>query len=215
MYSRHDLVWLTAQGWQEARAAALPQDRTALALWERQDWPGVVRRRDLGATACTISLGISLPPAGAGAPRQRIALRAATVHVHRHTPALGLGEAAAAAPAGWRAGLAAMARDLPELRAYGSLAMQAITGLPYLTPASDVDLLLAPRCCGTLDHAINLLTAQAQTLPLDGEIVFPRGEAVAWKEWRDAAARTRVLVKTIDAVRLAERAALLATLEAA
>jgi hypothetical protein len=39
--------------------------------------------------------------------------------------------------------------------------------------------------------------------------------AVAWKEWRDAAATgAKVLVKSMAAVRLAEPAALLATLEA-
>lgn len=215
MYSRHDLVWLTAQGWKGANAAARPEDRASLALWERQDWPAVVRRRDIGAPDCTVSLGISLPPASPTAPKQRIALRVSTAHVRRHTPALGLGEAAAAAPGAWRAGLSAMADEFPGLLAYGSLAMQAITGLPYLSPASDVDVLLAPRCCRSLERALALMTAQAQSLPLDGEIVFPSGDAVAWKEWRDAGPRARVLVKTIDAVRLAERAALLATLEAA
>jgi phosphoribosyl-dephospho-CoA transferase len=47
-------------------------------------------------------------------------------------------------------------------------------------------------------------------LPLDGEIVFPSGDAVAWKEWAGA---ERVLVKRASAVRLAPVAELLSTLE--
>jgi len=213
MHSRHELVWLTAQGWKEAAASVRPGDLRSLALWERQGWPAVVRRRDVGAPGHVVSLGIALPPSGADAPKERIGLRADAAHVQRRLPALGLAEAMAAAPAAWRPALDELAGAGVALRAYGSLALQAITGLPYLTSASDIDLLLAPGSRAELDAGIGLLSRYAETLPLDGEVVFPSGEAVAWKEWRDAAPRSRVLVKTIDAVRLAERAALLATLE--
>jgi phosphoribosyl-dephospho-CoA transferase len=213
MHSRHELVWLTPQGWKEAAASVRPGDRGSLALWERQGWPAVVRRRDVGAPGHVVSLGIALPPAGPDAPKERIGLRIDAAHVGRRLPALGLAEAMTAAPDAWRAGLAALAGGGLELRAYGSLALQAITGLPYLTPASDIDLLLAPRSRAELEAGVDLLSRHAGTLPLDGEVVFPGGDAVAWKEWRDAGPRARVLVKTIDAVRLAERAALLATLE--
>lgn len=213
MYSRHDLVWLTAQGWKEAAATVRPGDLASLALWERQDWPAVVRRRDVGQPAGSVSLGIALPPAAADAPKERIGLRVSAQHVARHAQALPLGEAMAAAPEAWRAGLAALDGAGMALRAYGSLALQAITGLPYLTPRSDIDLLLAPRSRGELDAGIAALSRHAGALPLDGEILFPQGVAVAWKEWRDARDGMRVLVKTMDAVRLDARATLLATLE--
>jgi phosphoribosyl-dephospho-CoA transferase len=213
MHSRHERVWLTAQGWKEAAASVRPGDLRSLALWERQGWPAVVRRRDVGAAGHVVSLGIALPPSGADAPKERIGLRVDAAHIQRRLPALGLIDAMEAAPAAWRADLAVLAGAGVALRAYGSLALQAITGLPYLTPASDIDLLLAPGSRAELDAGIALLSHYAETLPLDGEVVFPGGAAVAWKEWRDAGPRSRVLVKTIDAVRLAERAALLATLE--
>jgi phosphoribosyl-dephospho-CoA transferase len=57
-----------------------------------------------------------------------------------------------------------------------------------------------------------LLDHYSLQLPLDGEIIFPSGQAVAWKEWRNAASTaigTRVLVKRIDCVLLAEPATLL------
>lgn len=213
MYSRHDLVWLTAQGWKEAAVSVRPGDLRSLALWERQGWPAVVRRRDVGQPAGIVSLGIALPPAGADAPKERIALRTPDRHVARRADALSLPEAMAAAPEAWRADLAALDGAGLALRAYGSLALQAITGLPYLSPRSDIDLLLAPRSRSELDAGIAALSRHAETLPLDGEILFPGGAAVAWKEWRDARDGTRVLVKTMDAVRLDARAALLATLE--
>jgi phosphoribosyl-dephospho-CoA transferase len=51
-------------------------------------------------------------------------------------------------------------------------------------------------------------------VPLDGEVVFPGGAAVAWKEWRGAYDSGRkVLVKTIDEVQLSWPEALLATLQ--
>jgi phosphoribosyl-dephospho-CoA transferase len=213
MYSRHDLVWLTAQGWKEAAASVRPDALCSLALWEGQGWPAVVRRRDAGQPAHVVSLGIALPPARAGAPRERIGLRVHAAHVRRREPALGLDDALAAAPDAWRAELQALTGAGIKLRAYGSLALQALTGLPYLTPASDIDVLLAPRSRAELDAGLELLSQHSGALPLDGEVLFPKGDAVAWKEWRDAGPRARVLVKTIDAVRLLDRASLLATLE--
>jgi phosphoribosyl-dephospho-CoA transferase len=60
-----------------------------------------------------------------------------------------------------------------------------------------------------------VLTRHAAHLPLDGEIVFPGGQAVSWQEWRMAIANpSKVLVKELDSVRLAETASLLALLEA-
>jgi phosphoribosyl-dephospho-CoA transferase len=213
MYSRHDLVWLTAQGWKEAAASVRPGELRALALWQGQGWPAVVRRRDAGQPAGIVSLGIALPPSGPAVPRERIGLRVDAAHVRRRQPALGLDDVLAAAPDAWRAQLQALGCAGVRLRAYGSLALQALTGLPYLTPASDIDLLLAPRSRAELDAGVELLSRHNAALPLDGEVLFPNGEAVAWKEWRDAGERSRVLVKTIAAVRLDRRAALLATLE--
>jgi phosphoribosyl-dephospho-CoA transferase len=94
--------------------------------------------------------------------------------------------------------------------------MQAITGQSYLTPASDIDLLFVPADAASLRAGLALLEQYAALLPLDGEIVFPSGEAVAWKEWISAGRHdARVLVKDAGAVRLAPMAQLLATLEAA
>jgi phosphoribosyl-dephospho-CoA transferase len=78
-------------------------------------------------------------------------------------------------------------------------------------PDSDIDLLFFPANRNALDAGLALLERYSAVLPLDGEIVFPSGDAVAWKEWLNA---DRVMVKDAVTVRLAPTAALLATLDA-
>jgi len=208
---RHMLVWLTAAGWHAAIAAARAEHKTALMLWESQDWPVVVRRLDADAGADEISLGLPLPPDAAGV-KVRIALRARLAEVCRVAPALALREVAAVRD------VAALCDDAGALsvRVFGSVAMQALTGLQYVTATSDVDVLLAPASRAALEDGLALLSRHAALLPLDGEIVFPGGAAVSWKEWQMAMAHpAKVLVKDLRSVRLADTASLLATLEAA
>lgn len=206
MHSRHDLVWLTPRGWDAALARALPGQHEAIEQWQGQGWPAVVRRDEAGAAPGNVSLGLALPPDADGVKR-RIALHAPESEIAKSAPALPLLDAADAAPAHWRPALDMLAHALP-LRAFGSLALQAITGQAYLTPKSDIDLLFHPTTRSMLDAGLAIMSASP--LPLDGEIVFPSGDAVAWKEWAGA---ERVLVKSVASVRLAPVAELLATLE--
>jgi phosphoribosyl-dephospho-CoA transferase len=216
MFSRHDLVWLTPEGWREAAARAAGKEREAIRLWEREDWPAIVRRHDALAPPGCVSLGIALPPDPANGIKPRIGLRARHEQVARHMPPIPLAEVRASAPAPWHAGLDELLAQPGSctLRTYGSLALQALTCQNYLSGSSDIDLLCMPRTIAQLQAGIECLSACADRLPLDGEVVFPSGEAVAWKEWRGARGGGRVLAKSIDTVRLAEPAALLATLEA-
>jgi phosphoribosyl-dephospho-CoA transferase len=214
MFSRHDLIWLTAKGWDAALERAIPGQHAAIEQWRRKDWPAVVRRADIGLASGQVSLGIPLPPSTDGV-KGRIALNAFDGDVARRSPPLALADAARAAPERWRPALDSLALSMP-LHAYGSLAMQAITGQHYLTPTSDIDLLFFPADAQGLQAGLALLEQHAAILPLDGEIVFPSGAAVAWKEWIGAGKNeARVLVKDAGAVRLATMDHLLATLEAA
>jgi phosphoribosyl-dephospho-CoA transferase len=99
---------------------------------------------------------------------------------------------------------------------YGSLAMQSLTGRSYVTQDSDIDLLCEPRSEKDLQYIVALLSRHARHLPLDGEIVFPSGQAVAWKEWVGAMQKdtgARVLAKHLDAVALMRTAQLRQSLE--
>jgi phosphoribosyl-dephospho-CoA transferase len=217
MYSRHELAWLSSRGWEAAIDRAQPGQREAIEQWRRQDWPAIVRRADADLEPGQVSLGIPVPPSSDGV-KGRIALNVLKADVARHSLPLALADAAQAAPERWHAPLAELVTRSSglALRAYGSLAMQAITGQPYLTPASDIDLLFAPSDMASLHEGLLLLEQYSAQLPLDGEIVFPSGAAVAWKEWLGAAPmQSRVLVKDAGAVRLASIAELTATLEAA
>jgi phosphoribosyl-dephospho-CoA transferase len=216
--ARHDLVWLAEQGWQQALDDAPVVLQPALQRWRERRLPAIVRRQDADASASDICLGIALPPQGGH--KQRIGLRVALANIVATCPPPAVEAMMAVAPADWQAPLAefhasAAAAGI-SFRAYGSAALQYLTGEQYVTPASDIDLLFQPRTRGQLAAGVALLSSYSTRLPLDGEIVFPSGQAVAWKEWAGALNATgapRVLVKARDAVRLMKTDELLATLD--
>ena len=213
---RHMLVWLDDAGWIAAQATDEPQHKAVFRLWQMQSWPVIVRRADADAAPDEICLGLPLPPDEDSGQKLRISLRAHTAHIRKAGPAMELAAVLRSSPSTWRAQLAALARDAAgmPLRVYGSLAMEAITELPYVSATSDVDILFHPTTRAQLDDGAAVLSRHAALLPLDGEIVFPGGAAVSWKEWVMAIANpAKVIVKELHAVRLADTASLLALLE--
>ena len=234
MFRRHELVWLTPRGW-DAALAQVPEHPTAdaqrsvLAQWRNAGWPAVARRGEAvnhavnqttGAPGSTCYLGIAPPPDPHTGAKRRIALQADAGDVARSAPPLSIADRIvhAALPSAWRRAfiaLAARATGL-DVRVYGSLSWQALTHLPCVTPTSDIDLLFQPQTEQQLHAGLALLSAAQADLPLDGEIAFPTGQAVAWKEWLLAVhGEARVLVKQEDGVRLLDTHALLATLRSA
>lgn len=223
MFARHSLVWLTDAGWQAAAlSAATEAEYTVIGQWRAHDWPAIVRRTEPGTPHGQHCLGIAAPPCQQSGRKVRVALRIAGAQIARVADSLPLSAAIDHAPAPWRADLAALAHaasasGLP-LQVYGSLAMQAITGQAYLTAGSDIDLLAALRDDDSLRLTLDLLTHYATPLPLDGELLFPSGHAVSWKEWvraRQDARGIRVLAKHADAVCLMDMDALKKTLSPA
>jgi phosphoribosyl-dephospho-CoA transferase len=96
---------------------------------------------------------------------------------------------------------------------FGSLAWQALSGLPYLTPQSDIDLLWHPQSNAQLQQGIALLARWEQTsgLRADGEVLFGAGSAVSWREWATSKSGNgqRVLVKRASIAELVETRELL------
>jgi len=95
-------------------------------------------------------------------------------------------------------------------RAYGSYGWQQLTGLEYVHPQSDLDLLLEVATGAQADKACaQLRDAQLGPLRIDGELTFEDGGSVAWREWlRFRAGETdRVLVKRIAGATLEDAAA--------
>ena len=222
MFARHDLVWLTEQGWRQVRAGVAPEAATVLDAWCNAGWPAVVRRAEVDAAPGEVAIGFALPPRPGDGRKLRIGSRVGVTGIVRHSPALPLAGALNAVPDDWRTALAALAREADEagvdLAVYGSVGLAALTGQHYVTPASDVDLLLRPADRAQLAAGLALLARHAARLPLDGEVVFPDGRAVAWKELRialDGTPGTRVLAKSLERVALVVVDELLATLEEA
>ena len=241
MFARHDLAWLSDEGWRQVLAAAVPEHVPAITAWQGANWPLVLRRADVGQAPDEVALGLALPPRPEDGRKLRIPCRVHAPGVRRSTPPLPLAQLVAqlgaqcVTPRGaqfvtqfvdtlphWRRALTALSAQAAAqgiaLRVYGSAALQVLTGQAYLRDTSDIDLLVQPRHRAQLDATLALLCAYADTLPLDGEIVFPGARAVAWKEWAAAlrsAPGTRVLVKEIKGVSLVATNVLLATLEEA
>lgn len=209
MPARHDLAWLSSAGWEAAKFAARPDQRGHLMRWCAAGWPTTVRRPDADAAPGEICLGITLLPADNAGERLRLGLRCSEAYVTQLRRPLELSKAAPALPQRWQEAYHALEQRAAianlNLHVYGSLALQALTGQPYLTMRSDIDLAFFPVDAAQLAGGLALLEDCGRHLPLDGEIVFPTGRAVAWKEWRNAMAdqgRTRVMAKSMEGVAL-------------
>ncbi|WP_245286679.1 malonate decarboxylase holo-[acyl-carrier-protein] synthase [Bradyrhizobium sp. ARR65] len=156
--ARHTMVKASAAGWAAAmnRYPELASE-PLVAGWAHAGRPLVVRRPARSDTAGLVPLGLPLPPSHG---KRRIAISLAAVDIVAAAPPPLLAEAAAAAPASWRATIDRLVQLLPETRVYGSVAWQHLTGLPYLSDSSDLDLLAPLRPAHTLRH----LSWQAPTL---------------------------------------------------
>ncbi|MBC7405737.1 MAG: malonate decarboxylase holo-[acyl-carrier-protein] synthase [Cytophaga sp.] len=219
MYSRHDLVWLSDQGWQQASDAVTPEHQHAIGMWRLRDWPLIVRRHDVDAGEDVVCLGLALPPNNIDGTKQRIALRVEKKMIARSSSALPLSDIIEAAPLDWQPALTHLATALKtsspalDMRVFGSTALQRLTGLSYITERSDIDLLFSPKSLSELEQGLSLLASFSTLLPIDGEILFPQQQAVSWREWQLAiSCQARVLVKTTHTVYLASTASLLASL---
>ena len=210
---RHRLAHLSSEGWHEVLARAWDDEaRACLSHWASQRLPLVVTRQHAAgnaAGAAPIALGL---PAPARWGRRRLALQVA------HEALLCFDEFPRAAEAtrllpraartAWRALDAALAGRQATARVYGSYGWQLLSGLDHLGPESDIDVWVAVDDVVQADAVAQLLQdfGVGQKLRLDGELVFPDGAAVAWREWRAwRGGRTRrLLVKRLDGAALAD-----------
>ena len=213
--ARHTRVWPTAFARASMADGALDATaRAALDLWSARGWPLVVRRRDGDESICPdekIAVGLPLPPA---LGKRRLKFHITNDGVAAHAPALALDDVVAAMEPAWQCALAPLARDAARariaFRVFGSAAWQTQTGLVYLHDQSDIDLLVEPASIDELETAIALFERFERRTPirLDGEIVFPGGDAVAWREWNRARSAGRVLAKRLTEAALVPKMAL-------
>ena len=212
---RHDLAYVP-------HAAALhaiepAADAASIDAW-LFDWiargrPLVVARQAF-VPAGAIRLGATLP---LRLGRTKVACVAKLEHV-TVVPALTIATVLDVVPARNRRPLATLATLAQALGiavgVYGSTAWETLAGERYRRPGSDVDLICDVRHRDVLLPWLRAMQAAARAMDehLDGEIRFPDGQAVAWRELAQATQDARVLVKGPTDVRFAQVGALLESL---
>jgi phosphoribosyl-dephospho-CoA transferase len=199
---RHTLLRIDAKGWQgmlerRAELAALPYLRT----WAQQGWPVIVRRRWLGEPRELIPAAIPLPPSSG---KLRIALQLSADDIANSIKAVTLLDSQVAAPESWRTTLdsivAIAGRCGVKTHVFGSLLWQFLTGIQYIGPNSDVDLLWHVTTLAQareLANGIDNVETDGE-LRIDGEFILPDGAGLNWREFHRAL--DCVLVKTLDGV---------------
>ena len=212
---RHTLVTVARDPWR--RLIASRDDLAAeplIGAWADQGWPLILRRLGPGEDD-GLALGLPLPPS---LGKRRIAVVMQPADVIRTEPPPLLDEAKVAAPPSWsdtiaRLSAPALTQGEPA-RVFGSLAWQWITGLSYLTPDSDLDVLLSCAGASTIDRQTAGLAAAEAHAPMriDAELVRPDGAAVNWREMHSG--RAEILVKTTRSVTMVRRASFLGDMPA-
>lgn len=204
MRARHQLVWPHAAAWQGAlRAEADAAACECMALWAGNSWPLVVTRQHAPSV---LSLGLPAPLAFG---RRRVAIDIPHDGVARqgefpaaHTVADSLDPALGDTWASTCRRLSALGC---EARVYGGHGWQGLTGLQYVHAASDIDLALPVQDAAMADAVCSALAAAPPALPrLDGELLFPDGAGIAWREWLQwrRGLVPRVLVKRLRSAAL-------------
>lgn len=196
--SQRDWAWL-GLSWQAHLTSPLPeQARGALADWFTRGRPAMVCRRGPG-DAPGIALCVTLPASRWLASIRFTVGRGA---ITRMEPPLPFAEVIPCSPPDWHRPLfdlnrAAAAAGVP-LSVTGPLAWQHLTGEPYVTDRSPVDLLVRPRTRLQLEKVIALLRVRedGKGPRLDGEVLLGWSDAVAWRDL--ASGRRRVLAKGMD-----------------
>jgi phosphoribosyl-dephospho-CoA transferase len=179
---RHQLMWLNDHAW--AQIQTRPWDLQARALlthWRTHRLPLVVTRQRGDVVLGQVSLGL---PGPTRCDRRKLAINVSFsgIAAQGMCPTL----AQIAQSTAWCDAAGDLANALAQMgvqaRVYGSYAWQHLTGLTYLHADSDLDLYLEVSQLDQASQVIDLL-AQTQLPPrLDGEVIFPGGHAVAWRE---------------------------------
>lgn len=204
-WQRHDLA--------RVRPGA-PLPPTPAGRWLAGGGMGVVART---GNPERVRLGVCLPRSDAfpGGKPSRDACEVVPEDLADVRPPLELTTVLPSAPPAWRDGLASFSEPGDGLcwRVFGSLAWQHLHGETrgFVDEAtSDADLLLTLVSLAQLDAALELLRRFPGPPRLDGEIVFPGGLGVSWREL--AGNPPRVLVRHLAGADLRETTALRALL---
>lgn len=203
--ARNELVWIDALAWKQIEDRAWDSEaQEILAHWRVNSLPLVVCRQRAETTPDQICVGLPAPRQWS---RRRLALTVSLDHItvcgvfptllqvaqanHWGQAALDLSEA--------------LSTQGVQARVYGSHGWQFLTDLPYLHAESDIDLSLSVTDFEAASQVVQRLEAAQLHLRVDGEIVFPAGQAIAWRELQKLVEQqaSQVMVKDRHSIRLA------------
>lgn len=202
---RNQLAWLDGQAWQQLQAQPWDAEAQAiLAHWCTHGLPLVVCRQSAAVPEPLVCLGLPAPTRWS---RRRLPLAVEPARIARSGAFPSLLQVAHQRD--W--GLAALTLDQAlarigvHARVYGSHGWEYLTGQSYLHPDSDIDLSVNVQDFASACEVAQQLSATTLYGRLDGEIVFPAGQAVAWRELQRCLTgqTTQLLVKQRHQVGLA------------
>lgn len=214
VWRRHDLLRIRPDAWR-AIFAALPEHARVdvLSGWAVNGYPFIVRRYLSGESHNSVPVGAPLPPY---LGKQRIAISCAPEDVDGRVALVSLHTAGDHAPPTWAATIGALL-DLGEQfdaepHVIGGLLWQYLTGLPYLTETSDLDLLWpSSTACRPFLQELAVID-RCSPIRLDGEIALADGSAVNWRELHGCLGgkeERTVLVKSMTGIQVQPMATVL------
>jgi phosphoribosyl-dephospho-CoA transferase len=184
-FRRHRLVRVSDAAWRELLATR--EDLRELPLvpdWVARGWPFIVRR-PLPGEHEGIPLGLPLPY-WAGKHRVGFVMPEDDIVSTAELPLLA--DALHIAPPAWRNSLdrlhaLALAAGV-QVRVFGSLAWQRLTGLEYLHDASDADVVMTLPQRRQLEAFLSSLADIDSDAPMriDGEFLLEDGAGANWRE---------------------------------
>jgi phosphoribosyl-dephospho-CoA transferase len=193
---RHDRVYLRPDATFRFACAVTDAALSAsVQAWIAAGRPLVAARQP--AQASDVLLGLTLPLAQ---QRQRVGCLVEPAAIAQVQAPLAIGACLQRLPAACAAPLQALEQGIRACGAgigvYGSLAWEALSGKAYRHADSDIDLICDVRNEHQYRACLDWLAQAAQALPcrLDGEMRFPDGNAVAWRELLNAPDASRELL---------------------
>jgi phosphoribosyl-dephospho-CoA transferase len=209
---RNELVWLTKFGWQRVLELGWDSEgQSVLQHWAVAQLPLVVCRQRVDHMPPTISLGLPAPSIW---NRRKLELECLPGELRRRELFPSLEPIAQRNADLWEIEdflVTMRSLNLP-IQVYGSFGWQHLTGMDYVRPSSDLDLRVQVPDHAMAKVAARALSALRLAIRVDGELAFPDGSAIAWREYLQWAQGEvdRVLVKSRTSVGLMESEALLA-----
>lgn len=179
---RNQLRCVDSAGWALIEAHEWDaQAHTIFSHWRTHQLPLVVCRQSAETLPDHVCMGLPSPQQWS---RRRVALTVCLDHLTAHADFPTLAQVVQANH--WGSAVIELSDAITQLGAkahvYGSHGWQWLTELTYLHETSDLDLSMTVNSWEMASQLVQRLANTSIHCRVDGEIVFPQGKAIAWRE---------------------------------